>query len=265
MIKLKKCLKLLLPFAFWMAVWQIFAIVIDSELFLPSPYLVFKALIRLIVSSDFWLAVIISLADILIGCIFGIFVALLFSLLSCKFGVVRDIVSPAVSVIRAVPVASFIILVYVLVRRLSLAINFVSIVIVALMVIPIVWNGVMTAYRNLDKNLLEVGKVFSFTPIKRFTIIYLPSAKHTILGAISSSIGLAWKAGIAAEVICRPENTVGKYIGDFKSTLEMDAMFAMTIVIIILSLMLEKSVKWLADFLKGGKKYDSCLYAVQKL
>ena len=245
-----KALKACAVFAFWILVWQIASFAVDSELFLPSPYLVLKAILRLVDSGEFWLAVFISLGDIVLGCVLGAFIAITAALISCKFGIFRDLISPAVSVIRAVPVASFIILVYVFVRRLSLSINFVSIVIVALMVIPVIWNGVITSYKNLDTQLVEVGKVYGFGIFKRFAIIYIPSAKNELLGALSSSIGLAWKAGIAAEVICRPENTVGKYIGDFKSTLEMDSMFAMTIVVIIMSLMLEKSVGYLAAFLK---------------
>lgn len=239
---------------FWIAVWWGIALVVDSELFLPSPLSVLISLSSLVAAGSFWVSVLTSLLYIICGFAIGTIVGIFSALLACRYSLVRSILAPAVSVVRSVPVASFIILVYVFVRRLSLEINFVSVVIVALMVLPIMWGAVISSYKNLDKGLLEVGRVYGFSFIKRFTLIYIPSSRHTLAEALQSSVGLAWKAGIAAEVICRPKNTIGNEIGNFKSTLEMDEMIAMTLVVAMLSMLLEKLVKTLIKLFGERKK-----------
>ena len=53
-------------------------------------------------------------------------------------------------------------------------------------------------------------------------------------------MGLSWKAAIAAEVICTPKETIGAGIYNAKIYLETPSLFAWTITVIILSVILEK-------------------------
>ena len=54
-----------------------------------------------------------------------------------------------------------------------------------------------------------------------------------------ASIGLAWKAGVAAEIIAMPKNTIGTMIGEAKLYIESATMFAWTLTVILLSLVIE--------------------------
>ena len=69
-----------------------------------------------------------------------------------------------------------------------------------------------------------------------------------------TALGLDWKAGVAAEVLCTPKFSVGKEMFDAKQILETTDLFAWTMVVILLSLILEKMLKY---FLERGKRRDS--------
>ena len=70
--------------------------------------------------------------------------------------------------------------------------------------------------------------------------IILPSVFPYFIAALKSSLGMAWKAGIAAEVLLLPLISIGKMIAESKTNLETVDLFAWTAVTVILSVVIEK-------------------------
>lgn len=68
--------------------------------------------------------------------------------------------------------------------------------------------------------------------------------------ALLSGIGLGWKAGVAAEVLCLPRPGMGTEIYNSKLYLEIPDLFAWTVAVVALSLIME----WLLARLLGGKE-----------
>jgi NitT/TauT family transport system permease protein len=137
-------------------------------------------------------------------------------------------------VIRSTPVASFIILAYLWIGRDSLP-TFISV----LLVLPVVWANLHEALGAVDKELLDMAKVFRFSPWKKARLVYLPAVTPAFLASVRSSVGLAWKAGIAAEVLTVPVLSIGRQLSDAKLYLESVDLFAWTLTVILLSLLLE--------------------------
>ena len=93
-----------------------------------------------------------------------------------------------------------------------------------------------------DRELLELAFVFRFPAWKKAKLVYLPAVRPQIVTALSTSIGFAWKAGIAGEVFARPTLGVGSRLYDAKVYLETPDLFCWTLVIILLSMAIEKLV-----------------------
>ena len=76
--------------------------------------------------------------------------------------------------------------------------------------------------------------------------------------ACETAVGLGWKAGIAAEVLCTPKNSIGINLRNAQIYIETVDLFAWTAAVIILSLVLEKALVWVLRFMfsrimkKGG-------------
>ena len=83
-------------------------------------------------------------------------------------------------------------------------------------------------------------RVFRLSRRKTFRYCYLPAILPFFLSAISSALGFAWKSGIAAEVLGRPARAIGSQIYDSKIYLETPDLFAWTLVVILLSVLLER-------------------------
>ena len=140
--------------------------------------------------------------------------------------------------VRAAPVASFILLVLLWTGRAA-----VPGVIAALMVIPVVWDSLSQGIRAVDKGLLELARVCRFSPGKTAVLIYLPSLRPQLLAALTTAAGLAWKSGVAAEVLCLPEPALGQRIYYAKYNLEIPELFAWTAVTAGLSMLLERLLR----------------------
>ena len=155
-----------------------------------------------------------------------------------KFSLLEALVTPTVTIIKATPVASFIVLLWVMLSgdALSIFIGF-------LMVMPIIWQNTMDAYSSIDKNLLEVAEVFEFSATKRFKILVFPTLKKFLYPAIVTSAGLAWKAEIAAEIIAYTKRSIGQGINDAKYNMDTPTVFAWTLLIILFSILLELGTK----------------------
>ena len=123
-----------------------------------------------------------------------------------------------------------------------------------LMVIPIVFVNVRRGIDSVPASEREVAQVYGFGFGKRLRYLTLPSVLPYFSAACRSALGLAWKAGVAAEVICTPKNSIGGKLYDAKIYLESEELYAWTIVVILLSVLIEKVFVLALDRLsrKGG-------------
>lgn len=221
--------------AVWLLLWQLASMAVGLPLLLPSPLAVLLRLGQLCTGADFWLTVASSLLRILLGFLLGVFFGTALAGLCWRFRLIDVLARPLLGVLKSTPVASFIILALVWVKTTWLAT-----VISFIMVLPLIYANVREGIDSADRQLLEMAQVFRLSRRKTFRYCYLPAILPFFLSAISSALGFAWKSGIAAEVLGRPARAIGSQIYDSKIYLETPDLFAWTLVVILLSVLLER-------------------------
>ena len=221
--------------AVWLLLWQLASMAVGLPLLLPSPLAVLLRLGQLCTGADFWLTVASSLLRILLGFLLGVLFGTALAGLCWRFRLIDALARPLLGVLKSTPVASFIILALVWVKTTWLAT-----VISFIMVLPLIYANVREGIDSADRQLLEMAQVFRLSRRKTFRYCYLPAILPFFLSAISSALGFAWKSGIAAEVLGRPARAIGSQIYDSKIYLETPDLFAWTLVVILLSVLLER-------------------------
>ena len=239
----------LLPAVFWLAVWWLLALFVGKELLIPSPPLVVRTLLELVVTGAFWRYTALTLLRITLGLLLGIVLGIVTALLTNRFSWLRALLAPAVRVVRATPVASFIILVL-----LWVANGRVPVVISALVVLPVIWESTAAGLESVDRNLLEFARAYRLTRLDTWRRIVIPSMLPQLAAAVCTAIGLAWKSGVAAEVLCLPKAAVGTQVYFSKLYLDTPALFAWTLVVVALSLTVERIARRLLLGRKEGGK-----------
>ena len=246
---LKRVLWGVTALVFWVGVWWLVARRVNQELLVPTPLLVAKTLWHLGGTADFWKACGASLWRIACGFACGVTAGTILALLTARFIVAERLLSPLLKTVRATPVASFIILALV-----WLTTNALPMFIAFLMVVPIVWANVDKGIRQTDRRLIEMAQVFRMGKRRTLLHVWIPSVMPYFLTACTTALGLAWKSGIAAEVICRPDNSIGRLLQTAKLHLETAEVFSHTIAVIVLSLLLERLLLALAK--RFGRRFN---------
>ena len=196
-----------------LAVWQGLAMGVGQKLLVPSPLSVVERLGGIWQEADFW------------GTVWFTF----------RFPLFEILFRPWATMIKSIPVASFIIicLIWMSSSRLSIFISF-------LMVLPIVYTNVLQSIRSADRQLLEAVSIFRLSWPKRALYLWLPQLKPYLLSACTVSLGISWKAGIAAEIIGIPAGSIGRMFYDAKVYFNTVDLFAWTVIVVVISVLFEK-------------------------
>ena len=209
----------------------------NMDFVLPGPAKTFSVLVRNLTKPSFWTAVIFSVSRILAGFCLSAVIGILLSLLSIKVKLIKILFDPFCSVVRAVPVASFIILVLVIFSSKN-----VSVVISFLMGFPVVYSTLQKGIDTSPEQLLECADVFGIGFLKRLKLIYYPHLLPYAASGLSVACGLSFKSGIAAEVIGYPMGSVGAAMYQAKIGFDMPGLLSYTAVIVVVSVICERAI-----------------------
>ena len=225
------------PIVFWLMIWQAVSVFVGQEILLASPAAVFETPFYacnrtglLAVPAVFRST---HRSRIPSWCGGG-------NCRSCtcrSVSIAEELLTPLVAAVKAVPVASFVILILIWVSSKNL-----SVVISFLMVFPILYTNTRNGLRELDTALLEMTDVFQVPRPVRLRWVILPQLYPYIRTGCSLSLGLCWKAGTAAEVIGIPNRSIGEHLYQAKIYLDTPGLFAWTAAIVYVSFCLEKAV-----------------------
>ena len=233
--------------AFWLLVWEGASLALASTtggrmLLLASPVQALGRLLALAATAEFWQAAAFSSLRILGGFFLSCVLAVALAALAARLRWVRELLSPLVAVVKAVPVVSFIILALIFFSSENLAL-----LIAALMVFPPVYLNVLEGIEHTDRQLLEMARVFRVPLSRQLRGIYLPAVLPYFRSAVSLALGLCWKSGAAAEVIGLPAGSIGEALYTAKVYFQTGDLFAWTAVIVTISVLFERLFLRLVD------------------
>ena len=231
---LKKPAYLLISIAAWILLWQYAADRLDKSVLLPRPGRVLKAFAELVKSERFGTILRSSLLHIATGFAAALVIGCLLAVL-CRFSdLAAAIMIPPMKLVKTVPVVSFIILLLLWVKpeRISVVISF-------LIVLPVVYENVSRGVRETPESMVDMARIFRVPLLRRLRFLYLPNAVPYATAAVSSGLSLCWKAGIAAEIIGLSKDSIGRQLYDAKLYLDTENLFAWTIVVILVSVVME--------------------------
>ncbi|MCV2393844.1 ABC transporter permease subunit [Actinotalea sp. M2MS4P-6] len=231
--------------AWWLAVWQVAAMAIGHGVLLVGPVEVARRLAELVPTAEFWATVGRTTGRITLGFAAAAVLGVLTAAASARSRWLEAVIGPAVVAIRSTPVVSFIILVLIWVdsARLATIISF-------LMALPIVHATVYQGIRQRPRELLEMAAVFRVPRWRRMLAVDVPAVLPYFVAACRTGVGLAWKSGIAAEVIGLPSGTIGERLYQAKIFLATADVLAWTVVVVLVAYLVEQAIVRLLEMLE---------------
>ena len=235
---LKRIVQTMLIAAFWFAVWQAASIIVHKSLLMPSPAETFTALGTLLGEANFWLSMGLTFYRVALGLIISFITGVLLALLASRSPMLQSLLRPIVAAVKSTPVISIIVLALVWFSSSD-----VPIFSCVLLCFPIFFANTLSGIQSVDKELLELASVFKVRRGRVLREIIVPSVLPNIYSATSICLGFSWKSVVAAEVLSSPKYAMGYELYKTKIYLETPELFAWTLAIIVISIVVEKGLK----------------------
>lgn len=227
--------------AFWLAVWVLVAALVAQPLILPGPGAVALALLRLICDAGTWAILAGSGARILGGLALAAVCGGLLAGISVRSRAFARLVAPALSFVKATPVACVVVLLLIWLGSAR-----VSIAAVFLMALPGVYFSLVEGLSQVDKPLEQMFRLHGVRGWRLFCAHTWREVLPFVLSCARAVIGMSWKAGVAAELIGMAVGTVGERIYQAKLLIETADLLAWTVLVVAASWACERVLVWLA-------------------
>ena len=226
--------------AFWLAAWMLVAALVAQPLILPGPDAVVMALLRLVCDGGTLTILAGSGARILGGLALAAVCGGVLAGVSSRSRAFARLVAPALSFVKATPVACVVVLLLIWLGSAR-----VSIAAVFLMALPGVYFSLVEGLVQVDKPLEEMFRLHGVRGWRLFCAHTWREVLPFVLSCAKAVIGMSWKAGVAAELIGMAVGTVGERIYQAKLLIETADLLAWTVLVVAASWACERVLVWL--------------------
>ena len=216
--------------AFWLAAWLLVAALVAQPLILPGPGAVVVALLRLVCDGGTWAILVGSGARILGGLVLAAVCGGVLAGVSSRSRAFARLVAPALSFVKATPVACVVVLLLIWLGSAR-----VSIAAVFLMALPGVYFSLVEGLSQVDKPLEQMFRLHGVRGWRLFCAHTWREVLPFVLSCAKAVIGMSWKAGVAAELIGMAVGTVGERIYQAKLLIETADLLAWTVLVVVAS------------------------------
>lgn len=237
MIKKDKLLNLILPvitIACILLLWSVMAIVVDSQYILPSVADTFLALINLLGDGKFYVAFLFTLLRSIIAFVISFIIAGVFAFIAQKNKRAERVILTVISILRALPTVSIVLLLLFWTNS-----QVAPVVVTMLVVTPITYTHLKSAFESVDKTAVEAGLVDGADKLQSFLKVEFPQIAPAVYSAIGSGISLNFKLMVAAEVLSATIKSMGNLLNQAKFNFELASMLAMVIVAVAFGIIIE--------------------------
>ncbi len=218
----------------WLVAWQGASMLMGSSILFAGPLQTLSRLVALLGEPSFLATVAFSLGRIVGGFLVAYVSAVVMAFVAHRWPLVERLFAPAILALKTVPIACVIVLLLIWVGSRK-----VSGIAVVLAIFPAVYFSCAEGLDHVDGALSEMLQTFDTPPAVRLFSQIWPQVLPYLVGTAKNVCGMAWKAGVAAELIGSPRGSIGERIYQAKILLETADLFAWTIVVVALSVVCE--------------------------
>lgn len=228
--------------AFFLGIWWFAAVIVGSEIILPTPGETIRSLLVIISNPNFWPSVVATTTRGLAGFFLSLVLGLMIGILAGLSKTARILIQPLMIVCRSTPVMSIILLALIWFKT-----NQVPVFVGFLIAFPVIFANVTEGIKSVDQKLVDMAHIYKVKKARVVFEVYLPAILPYLIAGISTAMGVGWKVVIAAEVLSQPKYAIGTNMNMEKIYLQTGGVFAWTIVALFLSYISETGIRLLQE------------------
>ena len=236
----KNQVQVVLSCAILLFLWEIIALKINNDIYLPTLQQVFLSMKEIVLEDRFILDVVSTISRCILSFFIALVVALILGIISNNLNIFKNFLTPITSLARSIPNMVLIVLTLIWFNKESA-----PYIVVFIMVFPVLYDAILGSMKSIDKGILEMAELYKISRKDKILNIYLPSIKFSLVSILSSTISLGFKIVIAGEVYGQPLYGIGAMIQSEKVNFNTTGIFAWIIIIVIISSILNLIEKFL--------------------
>ena len=218
--------------------WQLLWAILDRNILVPAPAETLGLLAQNLINVEILQAAFQTAWKVILTLVLAILLGLPLGLLLGLSDTFYDLMRPFIMVIQSVPVISWlsiVIFTWGIGWRGPIFISFLSLFPTALLT-------TVAGVRDLDKDLLEMARLYRVPRKKVIKDIYLGSLVPFIAAILDVSIGQAWKVTLVSEYLCGGDG-LGEAILMSRMNVDILSVWALTLMAVTLGLASEFIIK----------------------
>jgi len=231
--------------------WEIVAIKINNEIYLPRIEKIVVSMGEIFKEVDFFRNIFSSLFRSIISFTAAMFLAVILGVLSLLYPLFKNFLKPINAIGKTIPTMVLVVLALVWFDKENT-----PFIVGFAIVFPILYEGVLNSLKKVDKNLVEMCQIYKVSTKEKIKKIYIPVIKFYVTGILMSTFSLAFKVVIAGEVHGQPKFGMGSAIQIEKVNFNTTGIFAWIIIIALLSILFDKMNKLLVKRVYRWKYED---------
>ena len=233
------CLSILLiPVAWQLLSWQM----AQPQLIPSFPDLV-RALLRLVYSPGFLVSIGTTCLRACVGLLLSLAAASITAFLLNRSEAIRFLFMPWLSLLRSVPVISFILLALIFLNP-----EMIPLLIAFLTMYPLLTENLLKGLMNRRDSWKMLARQFHLNAWNRLFQINYPQLKPYLFSGLASAVGFGWRAIIMGEVLSQCVDGIGKRMKEAQVFIDVPELIAWTLVAIVLSWLTDKLISRLSDW-----------------
>ena len=237
LISKKQTLFFVSGIVFIFLIWFIWTI-IDDNIFFPRIDEVIIDMGKLLIDGKNLLIILYTFLKVIGLISLSFFVSFVLAIISYKLQSFRLFISPTIAIMRSTPVAS-VILILILLVGTKYAPLFISL----LVIIPIAYENIYVAFKNIDEELIDETRLVSNIDLKIVFTVFIPVSMDYLISSLLTCFGLALKVLVMSEVLTQGNMTIGGNIQLAKATIDITRVFSWSIILVIIVLIVEVFIK----------------------
>lgn len=233
------CLSILLiPVAWQLLSWQM----AQPQLIPSFPDLV-RALLRLVYTPGFLVSIGTTCLRACVGLLLSLAAASITAFLLNLSEGIRLLFMPWLSLLRSVPVISFILLALIFLNP-----EMIPLLIAFLTMYPLLTENLLKGLMNRRDSWKMIARQFHLNAWNRLFQINYPQLKPYLFSGLASAVGFGWRAIIMGEVLSQCVDGIGKRMKEAQVFIDVPELIAWTLVAIVLSWLTDKLISRLSDW-----------------
>ncbi|MDR1879528.1 MAG: ATP-binding cassette domain-containing protein, partial [Tannerellaceae bacterium] len=235
---MKRAWRVFIPACILLAVWEMVALAVGRPALFPSVFQLLKAVVSLCLTASFYQSVAFTVARGMAGIVVSLVAAVGLAFLFVRCGWLYGLFRPLLSVMRSIPVISFILLALLFFHTESI-----PLIIAFLVMFPLLTENLAKGFSHLRPGYTAMAGLFRIGRKNRLLQVYYPQLNPFLYSGLASAMGFGWRAVIMGEVLAQCRWGIGGGMKRAQVFIDAPEVMAWTVVAILAGFLFDSGIR----------------------